>query len=130
MIVVDKSNGFVGESIREVFAGVRLVEIWKRERTVITTSARTPSFPAHNVDGVNSVSMSILAAQQARSTGRTIRSVRIRIGEQHAVHCQPVDIRSFVIVGSLAAQVRPAEAINVEEHNVWSSAVCEWRQNK
>ena len=72
---------------------------------------------------VNAVSRRVLTGKTTGATGRAVGRWRVGIGENHALGCQLVDVRRFIIVTALKFQVDPSEIVDVDVDDVWFELV-------
>ncbi len=70
------------------------------------------------VDGVDAVARRVLARHQARAARRAIGSGGVGVTKHHALRGEFIDVRGFVEVAALIADVAPAEVIREDEEDV------------
>ena len=69
-------------------------------------------------DAHHPVPRRILPAEQTRPAGRAYRRGGVGVGEQHPLRRQPIDPRGVVVPAAHAAQVLPAQVVDVDQQDV------------
>jgi hypothetical protein len=70
------------------------------------------------LDGVNVVARRVVAGEEAGAAGGAVASGGVAVGERHALAGEGVEVRGFVEVGALPADVLPAEVVGEDEDDV------------